>query len=458
MDDVMTHLPAHADAKDRRRCVATTHSQRGRLAAAARPPISFGLRLRGRLHESAIAAVLTGIARRHTALRTHFPPSTCGDHGHCAHPDDVRWEPETIDVRGLRPEERAATEASIFRGLHQPFEPHEFPLFRAVLLRDTAEWVLAVAIDHLVFDAASVPVILRDVERLYPMATAGATIDGRGGSDFAEFSRQERDWLDGPRAGEAMAYWAEVWRDFGPFPVVDLPAPRPDGTPPSIAVWRARLAGAPIRQRLRGLVPGHLSLACLAAASAVAALRDLGLLYPSSRRFLPGGDAMVGYLTNRVLLRTETRPAMDFDRLVAQTRAATIRGLQHSLMPFELLVSQLTPRADARRPDRPYVHLNVAERPRPPALPGLTASYYLPPRVDADAYLSWIFIDVEDDGNHVGVTTTYHRAHIDDDVISELMTSMSTYLAGDHPLPSAIRTATGSIANDETTQAPSLSI
>jgi hypothetical protein len=417
--------------------IGTTRNQRGRLALAQgparwrKPPVTFGLRIRGGVDADFLTAVLTAVARRHTALRMTFPVATAGRYGVGVDETHVVWPVRSVDMRD------AAGSATVLRELHRTFAPEEFPLFRGFLLRYHDEDVLALAIDHLVFDGASVVVFLADFERVYRMLQSPGIHTDResGGSDVARFSEYERTWLAGPEAGDALAYWRGVWSSgFGPFPRTDLPTPSFQDGQTGGTVWRRVLDRDGVcREQSRHA--GHLSLPALAAGAVVTALRDLtgspecGLLYPSSRRAFAGAADMVGYLNNRVLLRVDTPRDATADEILRGTRSALLDSLEHHMMPFEVLLDRFAPGLSTRPPDRPYVHLNVQRRPSAPALPGLEVSFTWLDEENGQHDLPWISVDL-DEGPELVLTAGYSLAHVDGDLVTALMSRIARLLTG----------------------------
>jgi hypothetical protein len=412
--------PAMTILQERRRGqrVVTTYSQRARLTAwrtrGARPaPLSFGLRLRGPVAPELLEQVLTALAARHTALRTVFAPDAV-----CLPPGEVRW-----DLRRYPPAGRQAA----YDWLHEPFDLAAPPLFRGVHLRDGDVSELGLAVDHIVMDGGSVPVFLREFERIYRWAVGAAGVIGDGASDMGEFARAERDWCR-EQGAESVRFWAGRWRDFGPFPRLRMDAPAGNRT--GAGVWRETVA-----VHGHGLNVGRVTTPVLTAAAALAAIRDVtggteaGVMFPSARRFRPGLDQTIGYLTNRVLLRLDTPAGQPFEDLVRAVRAYTISALEQTMMPFELLTAELAPGSDPRRPQHPYLHLNVMRPTAAPSLPGLEVTCFEPPRHDADACLSRMHVDLEDTAEPV-LSATYANAVFDPVFVARLMERMSGYLGG----------------------------
>jgi Condensation domain len=364
-----------------------------------------------------------------------FPASAAGRFGVLVDDDRVGWPLRVVDLRDATPGERADRQATALRELHATFAPQEYPLCRGLLLRDDDGWLLALAVDHLVFDGGSVPVFLADFARVYRAMSAGAPV-GTGGSDVAGFSAYERTWLDSAAADDAFAYWRDVWADFGPFPRTALPVVTGPVSGTADGVCRTVLCGRSVRERRQRLSTGHVSLPAFAKAALLTALRDLtgqrenGLLHPSSRRFVPGADTMIGYLNNRVLLRVDTPPAAGLPEILARTRSALLDSLEHHMMPFEVLLDRLAPELRASRPDRPYVHLNVERRPTPPTLPGLHVSFCWPAAEGSHHDLPWISVDLDDGGPELLLTAAYSRACFADATVAELTSRIAFHLTG----------------------------
>jgi condensation domain-containing protein len=422
-----------------RRHIGTTWNQRHRLALAQRPggwhkpPVCFGLYLSGPVRENDLVSALTTVARRHTALRSVFPVSAAGRFGVCVDEAAVRWGLRRVDLRGHAAAERAAREADVLRALQATFAPDEYPLFRGFLLQYDNEWLLALSIDHLVFDGASVQVFLDEFGRAYRTAMRFPG-DVPAGSDVALFSDHERDWLAGAEAGEAFEYWRGVWSGFGPFPRTDLPLLSPGSGGRTSGLWRCALSPVDVQRRRQTACPGHITLPTFAAGAVLAALRDVtgqaecGLLYPSSRRIVPGARQMIGYLNNRMLLRVDTPRRYGAGQILAATRAAMLDSLEHQMLPFEALIERFAPDLGASKPNRPYLFVNVQSRPVAPELPAVSATFCWLGDDGARDDLSWISVDLDDTADEVVLTARYSRSFFADDMVAELMSRVTTHL------------------------------
>jgi hypothetical protein len=413
----------------------TTFSQAGRLALAEgpdrfrKPPCVFGLRMRGELNPAVLEESLTWLARRHTALRMYFPVDESVGFGFCLPVDQVRWPLAEVDLRAVPADERSPVEARAVADACASVSGRTPPLFRAVLLRHPAnESLLAVIVDHLVFDGASIAPFCADLETVYGHLVRGgdpAALDEEV-SDFARFSETEHDWLNGPDADAAMAYWTEVWRDLGPYPVADFPVVPPATAQPPL-LWHRTLPVDGLRAAQRRHGPGHVSPFILTAAAVLLALgettgqRESGVLHPSSRRFIEGSETLIGYLNTRNLLCVPTPPGASLSEIVTETRIAVCAALEHAMMPFDLLLQRLAPEYVGRRPPGPYVLVNVESAPRPPRLPGLDTDMWSPPIAGSFAGIPWISVELQADNDGAVLTCGYDVERFDSAFVDELM-------------------------------------
>lgn len=378
--------------------VPTTLNQADRLALGYGPdrwrkrPVTFGLRIRGRLDVELLELALTWTARRHSALRTFFPYAPATDRGLCLAPGEVTWSLPLTDLTRMTPAERAAAEHAAIVSLIECFDPARSPLFRGILLRYGHDnWLAGIAADHLVFDGASIPLFMRDLEGVHGRLLSGVSAAGLAQqvSDFSLFCAAEREWLSSPAAERAIRYWEPIWDGMGPSPSSVLPTVEPGAEAPSGRVWTRVLPAPAVDQTQRSFPYGHLSPFALTASCVISVLRDTagltdcGILYPCSRRAWPGAADMVGCLMNRVLLRVNTAGAAGLHEVARLTRAAILDSMEYTMLPFELLMHRFNPDQAGRRPQTPHVLVEVDTEPEPPRLGGLEVSMEWPVAGDA---------------------------------------------------------------------------
>ena len=439
----MISTPSPASAGPRR--IPTSLNQAGRLALMhgpdhwVKPPAVFGLRIRGRIDVTLLQETLTAITRRHTALRSFFPPGCSPDWALCLDPADISWEITVTDLSGLAGAARDAAERTALAALQACFTPAVPPLFRSTLIRyGPDDWLLGIAIDHIIFDGASFTVFLRELEMIYAQVGQGHDVAALSvpASDFAVFSAAERAWLRSPDAERSRTYWRALWDGAGPFPRTGLPTRAQDGGQPAGRIWRATLPAADVAATQRRFPGGHLSLFALAA-SAVLSVQgrltgraDCALLHAGARRSTTQTAQMIGYLTNRVLLRVPVAATAGLYEVAATARAAILDSIEHEMMPFEHLIEVLSPEYAGRKPRAPYVFLNVDSAPLPPRLGAADVQITSPMTGDALRDVPWLSVDLDQDA--AGVMTLscgYQATLFPSGFIDEFMTRVAGVLA-----------------------------
>ena len=428
------------------RRVPTSIKQAGRLAVVYDPnswrkwpPCVFGLEIEGAFDAALLERSLTCVARRHTALRTHFPDFGALDHGYCLAPDEVEWPLRLVDLRGLAQHEREAAEQEATAQLQDYFDPAAPPLFRAHLLRhDDERWLLGVAVDHLLFDGSSIPVFLDDLAHVH-----GELLRGRSESelvhdvsDFAAFCALEREWLAGPVADRALRHWRPIWDGVGPFPPAGLPT-RPDAPDrrPEGAIWSRRLPADQVHAARSGLACGYVSPFAQAASAVLFALGevtgrdDRALLYTSSRRFTAQSAETIGDMTDKTLLRIQAPASTGLAELTARVRDFALDAADHATVPFEFVRDALVPDPADQRPAGPFIMLNVDALPPAPRFDGLTARLACPVSADAFSEFGWLAVELEStDPQWMTLNCGYQSSLFDDRTVDALMTRVAASL------------------------------
>jgi hypothetical protein len=321
--------------------------------------VALAVRIRSPLDLLRLGRAATAVVARHDVLRSRFvevdgrpwrvvAPASGSDSGALA----VR------EVPGARPDRLSA--------LARAASAAPFPLaaggraFRLVLLRrghDDA--VLVVAAHHIVADAPSLFLLLRDLLTAYQ-----ALGDDRPGDPlpplrhgYQEYVAMERGLLDSPR-GERMArHWREVCAGSTAARLVPdrsgPPGPGPGGgscelRTPSGFVARLRDAAA-----AAGVTP----FAYLLGAFQSVLYRQTGqpdflVGTPVAVRLVPGLRDVVGYLVNTLPIRAGFERATTFAGTVLSAQRQLARGLANVGYPFPLM-ADLAGAAPVPAADRP---------------------------------------------------------------------------------------------------------
>jgi hypothetical protein len=418
-------------------------NQRGRVDLALgpdrwlKPPCWFGLWVHGRVDAGALGQALTLIARRHAALRVQIDP--VGMRTICHAPADWTWPLLVSDLRGLPAAGRdAALQAELDR-LRMPFPLDVAPLTRAVLIHvDASRSLLAVAVDHIVFDGGSVPPFLSELERFYEAAVLGsAHAESPPASNFVEFGARESDWLTSSDGRAGLAYWSRHWPRNGPFstgPLLDRPGAVQAAT---AGTWVRHLSDPELAEGCARLgLRRSVSPFVLLVSALTRALRrysdsaSWGAVYPISRRVRPGDRRALGYFNNRLYLGLP-RDEGTFGGLMAEVQNRTTRGLQHGLVPFEELLRQHAPQWYDRRPDQPYLFVNVVKDPLPPMLGGARTEFTWLPRAATPTSMHGISLTCQimpDQG--LRVNAVHDRTRVDATALTQVLADATDIMLG----------------------------
>ncbi|HKV36650.1 MAG TPA: amino acid adenylation domain-containing protein, partial [Pyrinomonadaceae bacterium] len=309
----------------------------------------FALRVKGSLDVVALERALTEIVKRHEVLRTRFAVEE-------GEPVQIVDEPvpfvlpvvEVGDGQGLR--QLIQDEASL------PFDLSAGPLVRAKLLRiSSEEQVLLFTMHHVVSDAWSMDVLIKEVGTLY-----GAYSQGEESPlpelpvQYADYAVWQREWLQGEALERQLEYWR---RQLANAPALELPTERARPavlSPDSARVEVQFSAEAVAALRELGRREGCTLFMTLLAAFQIVLWRytgqsDLVVGTPVANRGQGGTQGLIGFFVNTLALRTELDGPLAFRELLGRVREACLGAYAHQDVPFEKLVEELGVRRELNR-------------------------------------------------------------------------------------------------------------
>jgi amino acid adenylation domain-containing protein len=320
--------------------------------------------LRGELTVPALAAAFDAVVRRHEALRTLF---ASGSEGGNLGGDPVQLvcrEPlqrvplPVVDLGSLpEPARHAEAERITSEEARRPYDLERGPLMRTALLRlGPEEHRLLVGTHHIVSDAWSVGVLLRELSALYRAAlTLHASPLPPLPVQYPGFAVWQHRRLT-EEAAEAQLSW---WREHlaGVPTILELQADRPRPAVPSLQGERLRLPlGAGLEPALAAL--GRRQGATLFM-TLLAAFQALLHRYTLQEDFVVGSpvagrdrlelEALIGFFVNMLPLRASASETKPFSRLLAGVRESVLAAFAHQDLPFDRLVEELAPQRDLSR-------------------------------------------------------------------------------------------------------------
>jgi amino acid adenylation domain-containing protein len=342
--------------------------------------VPLAIRLRGPLDRPALERSLDEVRRRHESLRTIFPALG-------GRPVQVISPPEPLampvsDLTGLPAADREKRALRLANEeARRPFDLERGPVMRVFLFAlGETDHLLLLNLHHIVADAWSMGVLMRELGALYAAFRAGRAADLPDlPIQYVDYAHWQRQWLQGEVLAKQLAYWkAQLGGELWPL---DLPTDRPR---PAVATYQ----GATLSRDLRGDLAaglGRLSqeegttsfMTLLAAFQALlcryTGKEDIVVGVPAINRAQGETQGLIGFFTNTLALRADLGGDPTFRELLRRVRATTLAAYEHQDLPFERLVEVLQPGRDLSH--TPLFQVMLAPQTPPAqglALPGLT--------------------------------------------------------------------------------------
>ncbi|HEX6862760.1 MAG TPA: condensation domain-containing protein, partial [Thermoanaerobaculia bacterium] len=339
--------------------------------------MTASLELTGRLDATALAGSFEDVIERHAILRTSFALRG-SEPRQVVHP---RLEVPLllVDLSALPAGRRGEIAGDVHRQLRSPFDLAKAPLLRIALLRSAPDLhILQLCQHHIVSDAWSIGILVREVAACYEARARGA----RAALpplpvQYADYADWQRRWLRGEALEKLLTFWH---RQLGTEPpAARLPALRPV---PAVRTRRGGRRTFPLptalERALRTLARREEVTLFMLLLGAFQALlhrstgqEDLVLVAAASRRDRLETEGLIGCFLNMLPLRASLTGDLSFRQLLGRVRETCLDAFAHQDMPFERLVAELRLRNENGR--SPFqVAFGVQSAPPPlPEIPGL---------------------------------------------------------------------------------------
>src|SRR6185503_186598 len=199
--------------------------------------VPLAVRLTGKLDVQALEKTLSEVFRRHEVLRTTFV--TVGDQPvqHIAAASQIKLECENLsELTEVEREAEVTRLASEEARL--PFNLAEGPLLRLRLMQlDTEDHALLLTMHHIIGDAWSTGVLIKEVATLYDVYTNGCVSPLKElPIQYADYAVWQREYLQGDILERELSYWKQ--KLDGAPPAVELPFDRPR---PAVQTFRGAI-------------------------------------------------------------------------------------------------------------------------------------------------------------------------------------------------------------------------
>ncbi|MGV9883858.1 amino acid adenylation domain-containing protein [Streptomyces sp. NPDC003006] len=344
--------------------------------------VPAAIRLTGPLDVPALQTALDACVARHPVLLATFHPVGAEPEQRIpADPATVAVQRHDLTGEPAAERERKARELAD-RIAATPFDLGGAQLITAHLIALAPDdHVLVLTLHHLVGDAWSWGVLLRDVAHTYDAVRRGQHSTPQPPQvHYGDFARWHRESTEGPGSESPLAHWERVLA--GAPPVLELPADRPRPATPAFRggvvdfdLGPAAAAGLGDLARREGA-----TLFMVATAAFHALLHrytgrtDLLVATSVANRDHAQVEDMVGLFVNTLLLRTRVDGGHTFRELLRHVRAVAGEALAHKEVPFEKVVERLRPERTSHATPFFQVMCTLRTAPALPAMDGLTLS------------------------------------------------------------------------------------
>ncbi|MCQ9473790.1 condensation domain-containing protein, partial [Pseudomonas alliivorans] len=302
------------------------------------------LRLRGSLDIAALENSFSALIARHETLRTTFRQD-----GELAvqiiHPARAF----TLTVEPVPSGQ--SIDAVVQHEVQRPFDLERGPLLRVKMLhpgRD--EHVLILTQHHIVSDGWSMPIMVKELVRLYEGFSQGHDVQlAELTRQYADYALWQRRWMEAGEQARQLAYWKQQLGDAQP--ILELPADRPRpalqshaGARLAIELDEALIEGLKNVARQQGV---SLFMVLLASFQSLlhrhSGQSDIRVGVPIANRTRAETEGLIGFFVNTQVLRAGFDLHTTFDELLQQVKHTALQAQAHQELPFEQLVEALQP-------------------------------------------------------------------------------------------------------------------
>ncbi|MFM0502670.1 amino acid adenylation domain-containing protein [Paraburkholderia caffeinilytica] len=321
--------------------------------ASAAYNVTGAVRLRGRLDVAALRAALDRVVDAHESLRQRFEEIE-GVPYQRPGPRDYGWQTHALDASAsdTAPDVSDALEALLARSTAEPFDLEHGPLLRVVLIALAPDdYVLHVALHHIVSDGLSVEVFVAELADAYRAHVEPSTAPDAPARElqYGDYAQWQREWLDDGTLGRQLDYWRN--RLGTEHPVLELPRTQARAGMRSGAGARlVRVVPETLRAALArvSLAADATPFVTLLAAYDLLLARysgqqDIRVGVPVAGRERPEVARTIGFFVNTLVIRTELAGVPTFAALLAQVRERVLEAHAHADLPFTKLVDALQP-------------------------------------------------------------------------------------------------------------------
>jgi len=314
--------------------------------------VARNVRIDGTLDYTSLQRALSELVARHESLRTVFrvvgnePIQVIKPVQELALPLPV------IDLSDLAASDREKETARLGAELAEtPFTLTKGPLLAARLLRlDSENHILFLSLHHIITDAWSTALLLRELVTLYEAFAAGRPSPLPELSiQYADFTLWQREFLKGETLDRQLSFWRQQLTDAPAM--LELPLDRPR---PPVQTFRGAFESVKLSENLSAALKdvsrsegATLFMTLLAAFQTLlwrhTSQDDIVVGAPIANRTKKETESLIGFFVNTLVMRTQITPDLTFRELLRKVKETTLAAYSHQDLPFEKLVEELQP-------------------------------------------------------------------------------------------------------------------
>ncbi|MEL6598866.1 MAG: amino acid adenylation domain-containing protein [Pseudomonadota bacterium] len=343
--------------------------------------VFFGMRLVGEFDVESFRRTFDLLSERHEPLRTTF--RLVDDAPRQIVHKELRPSFDFVDLtafKGSLDERKREAERMANAEIRRPFNLEHGPLFRVWIAREASDsHLVAMTVDHLVWDRVSYSVIRREMAEVYGALANGLEIRLPDlPLQYVDFAAWHPTWLEQEAFAKQLPYWRRQLEDATYF--LDLPTEF--SYPPVQTFDGSRFPftfSAETSDRIRSFAKDQNSTINNVLLSAWTLLvarycnsNDVIVATTSSTRNWPQTDDILGYFLTMSPLRTKMTPDTTVRGLLDGMNRTMLEALDHRDIPFGTLLDELDiPRAPSRNPLYQTSFIMVDFKEAPLTLPGV---------------------------------------------------------------------------------------
>lgn len=405
--------------------------------ASPRYTIPGAVRCRGPLNPMILEQCFNELIRRHEVLRTTFTTVEGRPMQVIAPSLDRPLLVEDLchvapAVQSAVVEQRIADEAC------RPFDLEQGPLVRlTLLLLNDAEHIQLLTLHHIIADAWSVGMLIRELWTLYEAAISGQpALLPTPPIQYADYAVWQRDQFAAGVFAQQQAYWVEQLG--GTLPLLELPTDHPR---PAAQTFRGAVETIELPVNFTAALKDFSqSEGCTLFMTLLAAFQTLLYRYTAQEDILVGSpmsnrphaelEGVIGCFVNMLVLRTRLTGQQTFRELLRTVRLVALAAYEHQDMPFEYLVEILRPTRTASRSPLFQVSFGRVDDPMAWLAPDRTIEIIPLETHTGTAKFDLTFEVMERADGSVLVTAEYSTELFDKMTIQSMLVHFQTLLEG----------------------------